>query len=65
MTCFSSVFDESMIEKLEKINTPAYKISSFETNHFPLIEKVIKTHKPTIVSVGMCNLEEIKIYKTI
>lgn len=60
VTCFSSVFDENMIEKLEKIKTPAYKISSFETNHFPLIDKVIRTRKPIIVSVGMCNLEEIK-----
>ncbi len=58
--CFTSIFDERDIEFLEKLKVPAYKIASFECLHFPLIEKVIKTKKPILISTGLCNLVEIK-----
>jgi len=57
--CFSSVFDEHDIDFLEKFNVPAYKISSFESNHFPLIEKVLKTKKPILVSTGLNTRKEL------
>ena len=60
ITCFSSVFDETSVDFLEKFNVPAYKISSFESNHYPLIKKVILTKKPIIISVGMNSYKEIK-----
>jgi len=59
ITCFSSVFDETSVDFLEKLNVPAYKISSFESTHYPLIKKVIKTKKPIIISVGLNSLKEI------
>tara|TARA_B100000700_G_C14981682_1_gene826736 strand:- start:686 stop:1759 length:1074 start_codon:yes stop_codon:yes gene_type:complete len=57
--CFSSVFDETDIEFLEKFKVPAYKISSFESTHYPLIEKVLKTKKPILISTGLNSLKEL------
>ena len=60
ITCFSTPFDSEAVDLLEKLNCPFYKISSFEMNDFPLLQKVIKTKKPIIISTGTSNLREIK-----
>lgn len=58
---FSTPFDETAVDFLEKLNCPIYKVSSFEMTDLYLIKKICKTKKPIIISTGMASLEEIEI----
>lgn len=56
---FSTPFDKTSIDFLEKLNVPFYKVASFEMTDHQLIKNVARTGKPMIISTGMATLSEI------
>lgn len=56
----SSPFDFKSVDLLEKLDVSLYKLGSGELTNFELIDYVLKTNKPLILSTGMATLDEIK-----
>jgi len=56
---FSTPFDDDSVEFLESVNTPVYKVASFDSVNKTLLRKISATKKPVIMSTGMTSLDEL------
>ena len=60
MIFISAPFSFAAVDRLERMNIAAYKISSSEMNNYALVEYVASKRKPIILSTGMNDIESIK-----
>jgi sialic acid synthase SpsE len=58
---FSTPFDSESVEFLAEINSPCYKVASFDLVNTPLLMDIAHQNRPVIISRGMANMEEIDI----
>lgn len=52
-------WDETSIQVLESFDVLAYKVASADLTNMPLLESLVRTQKPLILSTGMSTKEEI------
>ena len=58
---FSTPFDNTAVDFLEKMDVEVYKVASFEVIDIPLLKRIGQTKKPVIMSRGMASIEEIRL----
>ena len=61
VTPLCTPFDLSSLEKLERYGMQGYKVASADLTNHELIEALIKTRKPLILSTGMSTDEDIDL----
>jgi N,N'-diacetyllegionaminate synthase len=56
-----SPFSNAAVDWLHQLDVKAYKVGSGEVNNFLLLDKIIQTGKPIIISSGMSNFDELDL----
>src|SRR3990167_671588 len=59
LIAFTTIFNPEDMEMLEKLDCPAYKISSYEINFMQLLNVVKQTGKPTMISTGCASYSDL------
>ena len=57
---FSTAFDFDSIEYLHSLNLGLWKIPSGEVTNFPFLKRVAAFNEKTILSTGMCDMEDVR-----
>lgn len=57
---FSTAFDFDSIDYLHSLNLGLWKIPSGEVTNYPFLKRIAAFNEPTILSTGMCNMEDVK-----
>jgi sialic acid synthase SpsE len=56
----STPFSRAAVNRLVKMDVPAFKIGSGECNNYPLLDYIASFGKPIILSTGMNSIENVK-----
>jgi N,N'-diacetyllegionaminate synthase len=59
----STPFDIESVDLLEEVQVPFYKVGSGDCDNFLLLNKLMKTNKPMIISLGMSDMDDINKIK--
>ena len=54
-------WDSKSVDVLEDFGVPAYKVASADLTNLPLLDRLVRTGKPLILSTGMSTAEEVEI----
>ncbi len=57
---FASAWDTEAVDFLEQFDTSIYKLASASLTDYPLIEKILATGRPLMLSTGMSTMNEIQ-----
>ncbi len=55
----STPFSFDAVDQLEALDVAAYKVSSGDLTHLPLLRRIAQTQKPVILSTGMGEMDEV------
>ena len=60
LIAFSTPFDDDAVDRLAKLEVPAFKIASADLTCHPLVERAAAVGKPMILSTGTSTLAEVE-----
>lgn len=60
LICFSTPFCKDSVDLLESLESPCYKIASFEANYYELVRYAASKKKPMLISIGIASFDEIE-----